>query len=43
MRRAEFLGWLRFSFTKDKLEKSRKPSSSACASLSRRRQAAAYL
>ena len=34
MQHAEFPGCLRFSFTRNKLEKSRKPSSSACAYLS---------
>src|SRR5215472_1630221 len=33
MQHAEFPSWLRFSFTRNKLEKSRKPSSSACACL----------
>src|SRR6266480_7974901 len=33
MRHAEFPSCLRFSCTRNKLEKSRKPSSSACASL----------
>ena len=34
MQHAEFPSCLRFSFTRNKLEKSRKPSSSACACLS---------
>src|SRR5215472_10505602 len=33
MQHAEFHGCLRLSFTRNKLEKSRKPSSSACACL----------
>ena len=33
MQHTEFPGCLRFSFTRNKLEKSRKPSSSACACL----------
>src|SRR5580765_4191012 len=35
MQHAEFPSCLRFSFTRNKLEKSRKPSSSACMSLPR--------